>query len=218
MAVAFGRMGINAICAVLGISKKSYYRSRSPEQRLQARHERLRQLIRAIVEQHPGYGCRRIQVALARDNGVRVNHKLLKKLLSLWGLQLQRRIRRPARSVVQQLLDWLGRRANLLFRLKPSRCLQVLVSYITEIRYRAGKAYLAVHLDEIGKLVWGWRLAAAANVSLVLDCFHRAVRRIRSLSGELKGLVVHQDRGSIYSSAAWRAWRQRGQRGFFLKV
>ena len=196
-------MGINAVCRLLGISKKSYYASRSPEDRLRGRYERLRQMIREIVEQHPGYGYRRIQVALAEVNKVRVNHKLLKKLLSLWGLQLQRRIRRPARSVVRRVLDYLGRRANLLFRLQSSRCLQVVVSDVTEILYRGGKAYLAVHLDEFGKMIWAWRLSASASVSLVLDSFHRAIRKIRSDAGELRGLVVHQDRGSVYTSDAY---------------
>lgn len=196
-------MGINAVCRLLGISKKSYYASRSPEDRLRGRHERLRQMIREIVEQHPGYGYRRIQVALAEVNKVRVNHKLLKKLLSLWGLQLQRRIRRPARSVVRRVLDYLGRRANLLFRIQSSRCLQVVVSDVTEILYRGGKAYLAVHLDEFGKMILGWRLSASASVSLVLDSFHRASQKIRSVAGDLKGLVVHQDRGSVYTSDAY---------------
>jgi putative transposase len=160
-------------------------------------------MIREIVEQHPGYGYRRIQVALAEVNKVRMNHKLLKKLLSLWGLQLQRRIRRPARSVVRRVLDYLGRRGNLLFRLQSSRCLQVVVSDVTEILYHGGKAYLAVHLDEFGKMIWGWRLSASASVALVLDSFHRASQKIRSVAGDSKGLVVHQDRGSVYTSDAY---------------
>jgi putative transposase len=196
-------MGINAVCRLLGISKKSSYASRSPEDRLRGRHERLRQMIRDVVEQHPGYGYRRIQVALAEVNKVRVNHKLLKKLLSLWGLQLQRRIRPPSRSVVRRLLDYLGRRANLLFRLQSSRCLQVLVSDVTEILYCGGKAYLAVHLDEFGKMIWRWRRSASSSVSLVLDSFHRAIQKIRSVAGKLQGLVVHQDRGSVYTSDAY---------------
>jgi len=40
-------------------------------------------------------------------------------------------------------------------------------------------------------------------VTLVLDSFHNAVRKIRSLKGELSGLVVHQDRGSVYTSDAY---------------
>jgi putative transposase len=181
----------------MGISKKSYYVSRSPEERAKQRYETLRPKIQQIIRENPGYGYRRIQVALAQNYKLRVNHKLLKKLLSLWGLHLQRRIRRPARSVVRRLLDYLGRRANLLFRIKSSRCLQILVSDVTEILYRGGKAYLAVHLDEFGKLIMGWQLSVSANVRLVLDSFQRAMRKLQSLSAEPKGMIVHQDRGSI---------------------
>jgi transposase InsO family protein len=196
-------MGINAVCRLLGISKKSYYRSRSPDQRVHERYGSLRAKIGAIVKENPGYGYRRIRVALAEGHGLRVNHKLLKKLLSLWGLQLQRRIRRPARSVVRRVLDWLGGRANLLSRLQPSRCLQVLASDITEILYRGGKAYLAVHLDVQGKLIWGWSLATSPGISLVVECFRRAAKAIRDVGGELRGLIVHQDRGSVYTADAY---------------
>jgi len=191
------------VCRLLGISKRSYYRSHSPDQRLHDRYEGLRKKVSGIVQENPGYGYRRIQIALAESHGVRVNHKLLKKLLSLWGLQLQRRIRRPARSVVRRVLDWLGGRANLLSRMQPSGCLQVLASDITEIPYSGAKAYLAVHLDVYGKLIWGWSLALSPDISLVLESFQRAARRIRDVEGELRGLIVHQDRGSVYTADAY---------------
>lgn len=191
------------MCRLLGISKRSYYRSRSPDQRLHDRYEGLRKKIGGIVQENPGYGYRRIQIALAESHGVRVNHKLLKKLLSLWGLQLQRRIRRPARSVVRRVLDWLGARANLLSRRQPSGCLQVLASDITEILYRGAKAYLAVHLDVYGKLIWGWSLALSPGIPLVVESFQRAARTIRDVEGQLRGLIVHQDRGSVYTADAY---------------
>ena len=82
--MASGRLGINATCRLLGISKKSYYYTiQSSEDRLKGRHERLRQMIRGILEQHPDYGYRRIKIALAESYGLRANHKLLKKLLPL---------------------------------------------------------------------------------------------------------------------------------------
>jgi len=191
------------VCRLLGISKRSYYRSRSPEVRLGERHEGLRRKIGAVVKENPGYGYRRIRVALAESHGVRVNHKLLKKLLSLWGLQLQRRIRRPARSVVRRVLDWLGGRANLLSRVQLSRCLQALASDITEIHYGGAQAYLAVHLDVYGKLIWGWSLAKSPGIALISESFQRASRAIRSADGILRGLIVHQDRGSVYTGDAY---------------
>jgi putative transposase len=38
------------------------------------------------------------------------------------------------------------------------------------------------------------------GLSLVLDSFHRAMRKIRAVAGEHRGMVVHQDRGSVYTS------------------
>ena len=79
----------------------------------------------------------------------------------------------------------------------------LLAAVVTQILYRGGRASLAVHLDEFAKMIWGWHLSASASVSLVLDSFHRAMQKIRSVGGELRGLVVHQDRGSVYTSNAY---------------
>jgi hypothetical protein len=100
-------------------------------------------------------GYRRISQALRQEYRIVVNEKLLKRQLRLWGLQLRRTIHKPARGYVYRLLEFLGRRANLLFRFKASSCLEVVVSDVTELIYRPGKAYLAVHLDQFGKLVLG---------------------------------------------------------------
>ena len=196
---------MNAVCRLMGISKRSYYQSRSPEQRLEEGYQGLRRVLEQVITANPGYGYRRLRVALADKHGLKVNHKLLKKLLCLWGLQLQRRIRAPSRSLVRGL----GRRANLLLRVVPCRCLQVVLSEVTEICYAAGKAYLAVHMDEYGKLVLGWCLSARANVELVLDSFSAAITRLRQLGARLPGLIVHQDRGSVYTSDSYAATVRR---------
>jgi len=87
--------------------------------------------------------------------------------------------------------------------MQPSRCLQVLAYDVTEIHYRGAKAYLAVHLDVYGKLIWGWCLGTTAGIPLVVESFQRAARRIRAVEAALRGLIVHQDRGSVYTSEAY---------------
>ena len=89
----------------------------------------------------------------------------------------------------------------------------LLAAVVTQILYRGGRASLAVHLDEFAKMIWGWHLSASASVSLVLDSFHRAMQKIRSVGGELRGLVVHQDRGSVYTSDAYARTVKRGPSG-----
>ena len=204
-------MGVNAVCRLVGISKKSYYRSVAPEQRLEAKYRHLRETIEQIIGRNPGYGYRRISQALRQEYRIVVNDKLLKRLLRLWGLQLRRTIRKPARSYVYRLLEFLGRRANLLFRFKVSGCLEVVVSEVTEIIYRAGKAYLAVHLDQFGKLVLGWSLSIHPDVSLVMRSLNNALKRIRQLCSSVPRLIVHQDRGSVYTAELYvRAVRSAG--------
>lgn len=204
-------MGVNAVCRLLGISKKSYYRSVAPEGRLEAKYRHLRDTIEEIIGRNPGYGYRRISQALRQEYRIVVNEKLLKRLLRLWGLQLRRNIHKPTRGYVYRLLEFLGKRANLLFRFKASRCLEVVVSDVTELTCRAGKAYLAVHLDQFGKLVLGWSLSIHPDVRLVLRSLHNALKRIRQLSSSIPRLIVHQDRGSVYTAELYvRAVRSGG--------
>jgi hypothetical protein len=99
---------------------------------VEGRHERLRQIL-GIVEQHPGYGYRRIQVTLLEGFGVRVNHKLLKKLLLLWSLAITK-TDPSARPQCDAPIAGLPRATeNLLLRLQSSLHMRVLVSGVTEI-------------------------------------------------------------------------------------
>ena len=66
---------MNAVCRLLGISKKSYYYSQSPDERLRRRYCKLKGLIMGIIEENPSYGYRRLKKALAEMHGTLVNHK-----------------------------------------------------------------------------------------------------------------------------------------------
>lgn len=203
--VAAGRVGVNQICRLFGISKKSYYRSRDPVAVLNERYWGLKTKIVKVINDNPAYGYRRIKKALREGFGEVVNHKLLLKLLRLWGLSLKRKIRKPKRSWFHKVIDFLQMRANLLWSMLREgsivRCFQVVVSDVTEIRYKSGKAYLCVHMDHFGKMVYGWHLSKSAGRQNVLMSFKMAAAKIRNiLSFFPKGIVFHQDRGSVYTS------------------
>ena len=198
--VSIGRIGVNAICRLLGISKKSYYYSESPEDRLNKRYEKLKEMISRIIEKHPAYGYRRIQIALAEMYGIKVNHKLLKKLLKMWGLEFRRKVKKPSKSIIRKILIFLGRRANLLFKLKAGNIFKVIVSDITEIIYKGGKVYLSVHLDIFGKMVYGWEVSLHPDAILVRESFKKANKIVKRYVNSLKGIIFHQDQGSAYTS------------------
>lgn len=197
--------GVNQICKLLGISKDSYYNSQDPQSTLTTKYAHLKPKIRAIIKSDPCYGYPRIKVALERRFGIVINHKLLLKLMRTWSLSLPRNIGKKRLSIISRTLQFLDSRANLVRRLlkvgKLTNCFQVVVSDMTEVRAAFGKAYLCVHMDYIGKLVYGYQLGLQPNRQLMIASFKKAVRKLSSFGiKSLAKVVFHSDRGTQYTS------------------
>lgn len=201
--VSEGLIGVNWVCRLVGISKDTYYHSQDPKSTLTTKYQKLKPKVIEIIEANPAYGYPRIKKALEERFGEVVNHKLLLKLLKLWGLTLKRKVRTKKKGWLQRVLDFLGFRANLLFSLVVNGVFQVIVSDITEIIYDHGgrKAYLGVHLDYFGKMILGWSISAHPDTALVLTSFKMATTKLKRLKQSLTGIVFHQDQGSVYTSA-----------------
>jgi transposase len=148
---------VNQICQLIGISKKTYYHSQEPQERLSEKYQALRPVLSRLIENHPSYGIPRLKKALAEQAGLVVNAKLLRKLLHVWGLSWQRTAGAGQRKKtwVQRVVEALGPRANLVRHLQITACFQVLVTDMTRLPFAEGIAYLCVHLDWYGKLVLG---------------------------------------------------------------
>ena len=194
---------MNQVCRLLGISKKTYYHSQAPEERLAEKYQAVRPALDRLIERHPSYGLPRLKKALAEQEGLVVNAKLLRKLLRLWGLNWQRKAgagqHQP--SWVHRIIGELGDKANLVRQIQITACFQVLVTDMTQLRYQVGIAYLSVHLDWYGKLVYGWALSLHPDTALALASLEPALTELkRWKGGTLEGLIVHQDRGSPYTS------------------
>lgn len=119
---------------------------------------------------------------------------------------MKRNLPRRRKCWITKVLDFLQSRANLLRRAeakgKINACFQAVVSDITEIPFKAGKAYLCVHLDYVGKMIYGWSLSLSPDRRLIISSFKRAVKTLKGFGiGLLKGIIVHQDRGTQYTSA-----------------
>jgi len=200
-----GLVGVNRVCRLFRIAKDTYYHAQDPKSSLEQRYKSLKPKIAKIIEDNPSYGYPRIKKALKEQYGEIVNHKLLLRLLKLWGLGLKRKIKPKKRSWIKRVLDFLGKRANLLFSLTVDKVFQVIVSDITEIPYCQGrkKAYLCVHLDYLGKMILGWELGKHPDASLVLASFNMARNKLKRLGKSSHGIVFHQDQGSVYTGAEY---------------
>jgi putative transposase len=188
----------------LGISKYSYYYSKDPKSTLTTKYQHLRTKIEAVIRSNPAYGYPRIKQALKDRYGIIVNHKLLLKLLNLWGLQLKRKIRYPKKTFVQKVLDFLQSRANLLRKVVITGLFQAIVSDLTRIEFKNGVAWLCVHMDIYGKMVYGWNLSQSPNTDCILESFRKTRQKLAHCGiKDLSKIIFHSDRGSVYTSSGY---------------
>lgn len=80
---------------------------------------------------------------------------------------------------------------------------QTLTSDISEIIYNHGqnKAYLAVHKDVLGQMVYGWEVGETMETGLVISSFRQALVTIKKLIKKIPDeLLCHSDQGSQFTS------------------
>lgn len=188
-------------CQLLSVSRSAYYTWTAPKPSVhQQRDEELSELIqRAHQESRGTYGAPRVQQRLQRQ-GVQTSKKRVARLMASRGLagRHQRRSRRTTiGDGASTGTDLLQRR----FDPQQLRRDEAWVSDITYIRTWKGWAYLAVIIDLASRRVVGFAVANHMRTTLVLEALRMAVAQRKPGPG----LVFHSDRGSQYTSEAFRA-------------
>ncbi len=196
--------GVNRICVLTGISKKTYYYATDPSERKSTKYWSLKSKLTTIIEKHPKYGVERIKADLLRRDRIVIGRDTLSSLLKLWALSLPTRVKPPPASGINQILCFLAGRANLLIRSTITAPLQALSADMSQLSFNQGKSkcYLSIHKDVYGQLVYGWSVAEHQTEDLVIASFRQACTAIEQLSKQsLKhfNLLQHQDRGSQYT-------------------
>ncbi|MFJ5788369.1 IS3 family transposase [Streptomyces hydrogenans] len=205
------RHGVKRLCTILGIARSSFYywrRTAADRAARQAADARLVARIRAVhLESDGTYGVPRITAEL-REEGERVNHKRVARVMrqaGLAGLGLRRRHRTTvADSAAAKAPDLIGRDFTAI---EPN------MKYVGDITYLpldGGKfLYLATVIDLASRRLVGWAVADHMRTEVVLDALAAAERT----RGSLTGAVIHTDHGAQYTSRAFAdACRQAGVR------
>ena len=187
------------MCRVLKISESGYYRWLKNRAKPTAR-ELLSVEIRAILNEHPdndNYGVNRMVTALAQK-GVRVSRRTVYKTMSEMRIIHRRRTPRGITKATTEIQD----RENLIKRnFKAEKPLQKLLSDITEIQCYDGKLYLSAVLDCYN----GEILSIAMDNNMKKELCIRTVKDLELQYGKkLEGAIFHSDRGSQYTSEAFR--------------
>ncbi len=188
---------VREMCRVLEISPSGYYAWRDrPASRRAVENERLLSRMREIhTFSRETYGRPRLYAEL-RDDGWRVNHKRVRRLMSLDGLQGATRRKkwrttkrdrdaRPAPDLVER--DF-----------KADAPDQLWVADITYVPTWSGFLYLSVVIDAWSRRIVGWSMKTHLRTDLVLDALNMALHQRRP-----DEVIHHSDQGTQYTSIAF---------------
>jgi len=195
------RMALSAV----QLPKSTWYYHQNQKQSYQEKYEHLHPKLEEIACEHPEYGIPRITKELQDTYQIVINHKVVQRLLRLWRLSLVRNIRAPKPSGIQKAIKTAGKRANLVSGLGKISLFDVIYTDFTEIVYANGatKAQLMVILGHDCKMVFGWAVGERANTQLALKAWSRAKQTFKEYGIPCKGLIMHHDQDSVYTSYRW---------------
>ena len=188
------------MCRVLKISESGYYRWLKTRSKPTSR-QLLSVKIKEILDEHPdndNYGVRRMNTAL-EQRGIHVSQRTVYRTMSEMGLI--HRKRRP--HGITKATTEIQERENLIKRdFKAEKPLRKLLSDITEIQCYDGKLYLSAVFDCYN----GEILSIAMDNNMKKELCIKTVKELELQYGKkkLSGAIFHSDRGSQYTSEAFK--------------
>jgi transposase InsO family protein len=183
---------INEACQITGLSRAGFYRHYEEHEPRQADVE-LRDAIHKVVIGNRFYGYRRVTRELNDNQGWKVNHKRVLRLMRSDNLLALRKRRYVLTTDSHHPFAIYP---NLVPRLVLTGINQLWVADITYLRLRETFLYLAVILDAHSRKVIGWELGDTLEASLAVAALKRALAQ-RSIE---PGILHHSDRGVQYAS------------------
>ena len=188
------------MCRVLKISESGYYRWLKNRSKPTSR-QLLSVKIKEILDEHPdndNYGVRRMNTAL-EQRGIHVSQRTVYRTMS--EMVLIHRKRRP--HGITKATTEIQERENLIKRdFKAEKPLRKLLSDITEIQCYDGKLYLSAVFDCYN----GEILSIAMDNNMKKELCIKTVKELELQYGKkkLSGAIFHSDRGSQYTSEAFK--------------
>jgi putative transposase len=196
--------GLNVTLDAIGLPKSTWYYWKKEKVDYEEKYAHLRQPLIEVLKENSAYGYRRIAPDL-KDLGYPVGETVLRRVLRMWDLSLQRWAGRPKPSVPRRILAKDGAGMNLVARMGKLAPLQVLYTDFTAIWYADGgkKAYLMPLVDDVTKWIVGWSLGFRPNTELALEALSMAATTLANVGLSLEGRIIHHDQDTVYTSYRW---------------
>lgn len=181
------QLSLRRQCQLLGLARSSFYYEAQPESEADLL------LMRLLDEQYtrtPFYGIRRMTAWLQQQGHV-VNHKHVRRLLRLMGLEAiypKPNLSQPAAG--HRIYPY------LLRGVKVERVNQVWSSDITYVRLMSGFVYLVAVIDWFSRYVLAWEISVTLDSNFCVSALERALEQ-----GQPE--VFNTDQGAQFTSLAF---------------
>ncbi len=184
------------MCAVLEISKRTYYKYRNTEDK--DYYDYL--IIKEIFDDSKGtYGYRRITEGIKIKYGVIFNHKKVRRIMAKYYLKPEyiKRIRPNTYKRIEANV-----RPNLIKRnfhtYLPNK---VWCTDITYLIFNNKRLYLSTIIDLYDRKVVAYKISKHNDNKLVIDTLNEAIAKRK----DVNGLIIHSDQGFQYTSFQYKA-------------
>ena len=185
------------MCAVLEISKRTYYKYRNAEDK--DYYDYL--IIKEIFDDSKGtYGYRRIVDGLIQKYGVIMNGKKVLRIMKKYNLQAEYIRKAKIKHKNKRIEDNI--KPNLLNRnFKTNALNKVWDTDITYLIFKASRAYLSTIIDLYDRHVVAYKISKTNDNNLVMDTLNDAINKEK----DVHGLIIHSDQGFQYTSYEYKA-------------
>ena len=196
---------VRKMCEALRVKQCQYYqwiRQRANHEKRKIRGMWLVEVIRRIFhENREVYGCRKMKIALQAE-GICVSEWKIRRIMRENGLYPQTKKKWKPYKKAKNEGFYSENKVKRHFL--PNRFNTVWAGDITYIPTNLGWVYLAAVLDMKNKEVIGYEVSRNIDSELC----KRALSNALALRGKHEGLIFHSDRGSQYSSRAYKRMLQ----------
>jgi len=154
-------------------------------------YDDIRLRIQSIYDRHKGrYGYRRITAELGNE-GVKINHKTVRKLMNQMGLKAKRR-----KQHYHSYKGEVGRIApNVLQRdFTASKPNQKWTTDVTQVNIHDRKLYLSPILDMYNGEIISYSISYSSYLKMVVTMLNKAFRKVK----DTDGMIMHSDQGWHY--------------------
>ena len=186
------------MCKALRVSESGYYRWLRHKNQASGR-ELLSVRIKEIINAHPdndNYGVDRVLIALQLE-GISASRRTVYRAMKEAGLLHKRRVPHGITKATTEIQE----QENLIRRdFTADEPMKKLLTDITEVQCSDGKLYVSPILDCFSGEIVALEMRDNMKKELCVD----TVKQLRNLYPDLTGVVLHSDRGSQYTSEAFR--------------